>query len=30
MVLNGFDRAEKTAQDVGKKTSKKHAHSTLI
>ncbi len=30
IVFNGFDRAKKTAQDVGKKTSKKHAHSTLI
>ncbi len=30
IVFNGFDRAEKTAQDARKKTSEKHAHSTLI
>ncbi len=30
IVFNGFDTAEKTAQDARKKISKKHAHSTLI
>jgi hypothetical protein len=30
ILFNGFDRAEKTAQDASKKTSKKHAHSILI
>jgi len=30
IVFNGFDRAGKAARDARNKTSKKHAHSTLI
>jgi chaperonin GroEL (HSP60 family) len=30
IVCNGLDKAEKSAQDALKKTSKNHAHNTLI
>ncbi len=30
IVFNGFDRAGKAARDARNKTSKNHAHSTLI